>query len=262
MRRVVITGEPAEAWKKDAEALTKELRAAKTKAERDKIIEDHEGQWKKDAIRNWLLDQFHRKCWYTEAQESVSAYHVDHFRPKGRVTDGATVRDGYWWLAFDWHNYRICGQLINTKKKDHFPLEDGRPADENSDLRLENYQVLDPTEPDDVCLVSFEKNGEVVYSTDISDTDKTRVDKTIDVLGLNRLENLNRKRSEKWRECQNEILSYNSSKDLPSSYKKLTRAMAVTRLKAMVKYEAEFSSVVLACLHKEAPESLYRQIIT
>ena len=77
-------------------------------------------------IRNWLLEQFHNKCWYTEAQDAVSSFHVDHFRPKTRALDlEGNACEGYWWLAFEWTNYRISGQLINVKKKDLFPIVEG-----------------------------------------------------------------------------------------------------------------------------------------
>ena len=35
----------------------------------------------KPTLSRWSYD----KCWYTEAREAVSDYHVDHFRPKSRV---------------------------------------------------------------------------------------------------------------------------------------------------------------------------------
>ncbi|MTJ51968.1 hypothetical protein FJR38_04410 [Anabaena sp. UHCC 0253] len=105
-------------WLEEAEKITCQLKSAISEDERKKIIEKNEGHWRKDIFRNWLIDQFYRKCWYSEAKESVSSYHVDHFRPKGRAKelDGSS-RDGYWWLAFEWHNYRISGELLNVKKR-------------------------------------------------------------------------------------------------------------------------------------------------
>ena len=88
------------------------------------IIESNEELWRDDRIRNWLLSQFNNKCWYSEAQESVSSVHVDHYRPKGRFKQelGGETEEGYWWLAFDLSNYRICGQLLNVNKGDLFPI--------------------------------------------------------------------------------------------------------------------------------------------
>ncbi len=87
MRRVYIDDTPPKDWVEKAEKITKDLLSAKTKEKLREILDKHEGFWRDDGIRDWLLKQFHNKCWYTEAEESVSAYHVDHFRPKGRITN-------------------------------------------------------------------------------------------------------------------------------------------------------------------------------
>src|SRR5262245_47312628 len=48
-----------------------------------------------------------KKCWYCESKEIRSDKHVDHFRPKNRVTEnGCNGHPGYWWLAFEWRNFR------------------------------------------------------------------------------------------------------------------------------------------------------------
>ena len=123
MRKVVITGNPPQDWVEKANEITEKLKQAPDEEARKKIIEDNDGFWRDTRIRDWLLGQFYNKCWYTEALESVSAYHVDHFRPKGRITNvDKSKEDGYWWLTFNWKNYVIAGQLINTKKSDMFPI--------------------------------------------------------------------------------------------------------------------------------------------
>jgi len=123
MRKVIIRGTPPADWVAEAEAVTASLRAASEAAERKRIIKTHDSLWRDDRIRDWLFAQFYGKCWYSEARESVSSYHVDHFRPKGAIRD--EDGEGYWWLAFEWTNYRISGQLINTKKGDVFPIVGG-----------------------------------------------------------------------------------------------------------------------------------------
>lgn len=266
MRRVIITGTPPEDWLAEATRLTEKLRTATSDDERQTIIDDNEKHWRKDEFRNWLIEQFHRKCWYSEAKESVSSYHVDHFRPKGRVKglDGKT-REGYWWLTFRWDNYRISGQLLNVKKQDVFPLVAGHPAlafDEHS-LQLEEPILLDPCIEDDTSLISFNDAGEATCADDIDDVDKLRVEKTIEILGLNTCAGgrLVENRAEKWTECQQEIQSYKNASG-PQALKCFQRASAVTRLKNLIKYEAEFSSVALACITKTAPEPLYKQVIS
>jgi len=61
----------------------------------------------------------HGKCWYSEAPDAVSDWHVDDYRSKKRTLDeDKTEYDGYHWLAFDWKNYRIAGSFPNSPHKD------------------------------------------------------------------------------------------------------------------------------------------------
>lgn len=267
MRKVLIPegARPPEDWLRRAAELTAQLRAADTKEARDAIIEAHEQLWRDDRVRNWLLDLFHRKCWYTEAQEAVSSFHVDHFRPKGRAVNGDVVReDGYWWLAFDWSNYRICGQLINVKKKDQFPLAEPLVVDANhpEQIQLEAPLLIDPT-TDDARLISYEMDEDACIATAVPGADELeskRVNETIDVLGLNRLDRLNSKRAEVWKDCYETILEYKSAVGSPQCLRTLRQASAVKKLKKSIGYEKELSSVADACIRKMAPEPLKAKV--
>ena len=266
MRHIVIKSTPPAEWQEEAKRLTELLQNARSNDEREQILGHYAPHWRNNAFRDWLIEQFHRKCWYSEAKESVSAYHVDHFRPKGRVKDiNGNFREGYWWLAFRWENYRISGQLLNVKKQDVFPLVAGDPAkafDEDS-LQLEAPVLLDPCVEDDASLVSFNEGGEATCADGIDDVDKLRVEKTIEIIGLNSCAHgrLVENRADKWIECQLEILTYKNASG-PQAVKCVRRASAVARLKNLVKYESEFSSVALACIKKTAPEPLYKQVIS
>lgn len=261
MRKVIIPSDatPPEDWLEDAQAVTTALYAASTEDERKAIIKKNERLWKDDRVRKWLLELFHNKCWYTEAKESVSAIHVDHYRPKGRVTDlEKKQRDGYWWLAFDWTNYRICGQLINVKKKDSFPLASALLAtpDKTIPLEYEETVVIDPR-TDDAYLISFEMDEDGCIAVPISganDYEEQRVYMTIDVLGLNRLDRLNQNRADIWNECRESIADYDSAVSAPHPMKILQQAMAIIKLKKLIEYQREFSSVADACIRKTANE--------
>ena len=75
------------------------------------FIDANSGVW--GEIKNELLEMSHGKCWYSEAPDAVSDWHVDHFRPKKRALDeDKTEHEGYYWLAFDWKNYRIAGSQL------------------------------------------------------------------------------------------------------------------------------------------------------
>src|SRR3954447_3584099 len=72
------------------------------------------------------------RCWYCDMRQVRSDMPVDHFRPKGRVAEEKS-HPGYWWLAFDWKNFRYSCTFCNSRrvdvdsgseggKQDHFPL--------------------------------------------------------------------------------------------------------------------------------------------
>jgi hypothetical protein len=269
MRRVVITGTPPQDWVDEADAITQQLIAAPNEAARKAILNTHEGFWRDDRIRSWLLSQFANKCWYTEAEESVSSIHVDHFRPKGRVTNlDGTTEPGYWWLTFNWKNYVIAGQLINTKKKDYFPLVQGVRAAENCpepSLKLEAALLINPL-TDQTRLISFERDDDgciAVPAGGIDEAEEFRATHSIDILGLNRLDRLNQKRGKCWDECMMEIANYKGAKACGAqALTLLEREMAIVRLKAKIAYKAEFSSVAEACIRKKAPEPVVASVFS
>src|SRR5262245_43420933 len=54
------------------------------------------------AVCQALDDLFHGKCAYCESSyRAVDSRDVEHFRPKGGVTE-APEHPGYWWLAASW----------------------------------------------------------------------------------------------------------------------------------------------------------------
>lgn len=266
MRRVIICGTPPQDWIDDAKAVTDKLRAATSETERADIIKENESLWIDNRIRDWLLKQFNNKCWYTEASESVSPIHVDHYRPKGRVKDlDGKESAGYWWLAFDWSNYRISGHLINSKKSVSFPIVEGARAREFDvvTLKLEAPLLIDPLK-EEARLISYEKTDEDICealpSADISNAEKFRAEKTIELLGLNRLSKLNRKRAEFWDTCLMAIADYKGRSEDPQAIRLVNQASAIKELKKKVAYEVEFSSISEACIRKHAPMPLIASV--
>ncbi len=227
------------------------------------IIERKQALWRDDRVRNWLLAQFNNKCWYSEARDSVSSIHVDHFRPKGRVSDEKSkeVCEGYWWLAFDWTNYRIGGELLNVKKSDIFPFSDASRAthDDADSLRKECPVLLDPRDEDQARLISYDLQDEetcvAVLAADISPEEAERAQRTIEILGLNRLPRLNSKRADFWEQCKMAIADYVGATG-PSCFSMIEKTKARIALEKMVKYDSEFSSVSEACIRKNAPKPL------
>jgi hypothetical protein len=268
MRPVKISGTPPADWIAQADVVTASLRAAVTEDERKQIIKDNETLWRDPRIHQWLLDQFHNKCWYSEAADCVSPDHVDHFRPKGRVKQelGGTTAEGYWWLAFDWRNYRICGHLLNSKKGDLFPISEGercKPGNEVS-LRLEAPILIDPIS-DQARLISFDIDEDgcvAVLAAKSTAAEEARVEKTIEILGLNARDKLNKKRKTKWDDAMQHIADFVGAQATHGAQclAMIQQATAKSELRKLVAYEAEFSSVAEACVDKNAPEALRRLV--
>ncbi|MBU4152375.1 MAG: hypothetical protein KKD63_05810 [Proteobacteria bacterium] len=264
MRRVIINGIPPQDWVDEAEAVTQLLRDAEDEAARKVIIDANEGLWRDDRVRNWLLDQFGNKCWYSEAYESVSSIHVDHYRPKCRIKDLAgNTCEGYWWLAFKWSNYRISGQLLNVKKGDLFPIVEGARANSNDpvSLELEAPLLIDPL-TEQARLISYEKDEDAcvaVPASGINGDEAERAENTIAILGLNKRDRLNQKRATYWDKCLMTIEDYKSAAG-PQALRLVHQLSALKRLKEMVEYKSEFSSISEACIRKNAPEPLIANV--
>lgn len=140
--------------------VARELDAAADKAARDAIIDRKSSVYR--DFRDWLFQLGDQKCWFTEADDKASHMEVEHFRPKkiAKSLDGQE-RDGYWWIAFDWHNFRLCGNIPNRKKGGYFPLRAGctcATAQQRS-LGHEDPYLLDPTNPRDPTLLDFDQSG-------------------------------------------------------------------------------------------------------
>lgn len=183
-----------EDWRKEAEAALKTLCAAKTSDERKKILKRKSSS---DVWRDYyalLPENLKKKCWYCEAEEIRSDMPVDHFRPKNKVYE-ADDHDGYWWLAFDWENYRCACTYCNSYrisdetqggKQDKFPLfpDCVRAECPEDDVKQEHPALLDPFEPDDHKLLWFDADGKPEPSVRCSADDSQKVKNSISIFHL------------------------------------------------------------------------------
>ena len=195
---------PSEEWISKAQALTDRLKAAKNKMERDKIIDDNTNVWGDTEIKNWLETYSHGKCWFSEARGLCFHWHVEHFRPKKGARD--PDRDGYWWRAFDYLNYRLCGSVTNSKKGSYFPIKLGtnpaREPDDNCDD--EACLLIDPTRKSDVDLITFSNGGMAVPFRN-KGWDWERAEKSITRYKLNDHPPLRRAREQLWNACKQKV---------------------------------------------------------
>ncbi len=197
---------PSGEWIRRAEDAKQEVETAPPE-QRAEVIKRHADIWRqlKDDLARLSFD----KCWYCETKINRSDANVDHFRPKANVetcdfdSDGKlqirdTSHEGYWWLAFDWRNYRYSCQYCNMRRRDPetgntggkgalFPLldENSRVYDYRGNISQERVALLDPTDPRDPVLLWFDQTGETVPAPQISEEDKKRVHISVAVYHLN-----------------------------------------------------------------------------
>ncbi|MBE8233538.1 MAG: hypothetical protein HAW67_07345 [Endozoicomonadaceae bacterium] len=171
--------------------LNEKIDKAKVKARKSAI--SSKSIW--SNLSDILAESSKSKCWYCETNEVRSDNPIDHFRPKNRVAE-CCDHPGYWWLAFDWKNYRYSCTYCNSRrvkiqtaggKQDHFPLF--TPPEWNKskrDTNIERPMLLDPTDIDDCCLITFNKNGEVTpVSSNKDSLEYKKAEKSIELYHLN-----------------------------------------------------------------------------
>lgn len=145
------------------------------------------------GVRDALLDLFHGKCAYCESPVGGSTpLDVDHFRPRERAInlDGQVDPDHYWWLSYEWLNLYPSCPVCNRMKGSRFPVDGPRAVPQSGPeaLRQEGRQLLDPCQDDPADHLVFSEDGTVA-----SDSRMGRI--TIEVLGLNRLDLVEARRS-------------------------------------------------------------------
>jgi uncharacterized protein (TIGR02646 family) len=163
-----------EKWRERLCKAEEELRAASDNKARRAVFTRYSDLW--SEVKEHFRALSHDKCWYCESSTLRIRGDIDHYRPKARVA--GIAHPGYWWLAFDWHNWRFVCTYCNSQikdletgtvggKGDHFPLVEGearRISDESEyedyeDLAAEEPLLLDPAERKDPELLTFSRDG-------------------------------------------------------------------------------------------------------
>ena len=245
-----------QAWLDAASALTSALINAPDKSARDAIISaDKNGIW--GDIKPWLMSLSHNKCWFSEAIDVFSHKDVEHFRPKkeckrsiGQKKD--TYEDGYWWLTYDWANYRFFGNVGNRKKGSLFPLMPNSLIATLGGLSVNNEVpvFLDPTCDSDPELLDFNSFGQAVPHPDATEDEHYRVTKTVTHLKLD-FDKLEEARAKIWTACDAKIARCRDIVDGVRGLAEHVELKAIKKsLRAMVQPEAPFSMTAAARLRK------------
>lgn len=255
-----------DAWQAESDRLLKELAklnvAGKIK-ERNQLIDNRSEHWGK--LKPWLLTLSVGKCWFTEARDIASHLDVEHFRPKKAARNvKGPERDGYWWLAFDFMNFRIAGTVPNRKKGQWFPLRyDSRCS--SFARRCEGDEIphfLDPTNAHDVTLLSFDDEGKAVPAPGVSRWDFVRVRRTVERLKLTEHQALSEERRKVWQRVTNHIHNYKRAlAEARHSASARERAKNEAReIVELTKPSAELSAVAKWCIWLRNDPQLSRLI--
>ena len=170
MRYISLNGyTPSTGWLKRAQQSLDEISGLPLD-QRSEALKSKASVWQ--ALKDELKSKSHDKCWYCESKRHRTDDAVDHYRPKAQVTENPT-HEGYWWLAFDWHNYRFSCTYCNSRRSDantsggkqnHFPLinECKRACYPGDAICEEQPLLLDPLVRTDPGLLWFQEDGSAV----------------------------------------------------------------------------------------------------
>ncbi|HKV10831.1 MAG TPA: retron system putative HNH endonuclease [Thermoanaerobaculia bacterium] len=144
----------------------------------DHDVKDH--VYRHLSVKTALEELFHRKCAYCETPLGEVDWQVEHFRPKGAVTERPD-HPGYYWLAYEWSNlYPSCAPCNQSRKDlplwgdpetgeaagkaNQFPVEDetGRPMRHEDDIRREKPLLLDPCSDEPEKSFRYTPLGEIL----------------------------------------------------------------------------------------------------
>jgi hypothetical protein len=214
------------------------------------------------ALRPALWAVGHMKCWYSEASLQECEGHVEHYRPKKRLTGAG--HGGYWWRAFDWRNLRLAHPTVNRRKTDYltgklvgkgsyFPLRhEARRASNRAEEANEEPILLDPVVPSDTRLICFaEESGapRPRYSKEKNEWLNQRAEDSIEYYHLDE-GSWNAKRADRMAEVkklceQLETLAVQEPRD-ETAY-----SAKIDAIVAYLSPFAEFSSACLQIVHEK-----------
>lgn len=243
-----------DAWLAKSDRLVQELAALTASGQitdRNDLIDRNSAHWGK--LKPWLLTLSEGKCWFSETRDLYSHYDVEHFRPKkeAKAVKG-TKRDAYWWLAFDYTNFRVCGNVGNRKKGGWFPLRYDSQYSRFT-RRCEGDEIphfLDPANAHDVTLLAFDDEGKAVPAPGISRWDRVRVFRTVERLKLTEHNALTEERRKVWQKVTTQISIYKAAlNDARHSAAARERAkIAAREISVLTRSNAELSAVAKWCV--------------
>jgi len=151
-----------------------------TETDWDEFLRQHQVEARELRTGLWAVGSM--KCWFSEAILQQGEGHIEHYRPKGRVSGADHI--GYKWSTFDWQNLRLAHPTVNFRKTDfltkrkmgkgsYFPLRDpGRRANNAAEEINEEPVLLDPVVASDTFLICFDEPSGTPRARKKKDDDK------------------------------------------------------------------------------------------
>lgn len=220
---------------------------------RNKYIDSKSAHWGK--LKPWLLALSHGKCWFTEGRDICSHKDVEHYRPKKEsISLEGVEADGYWWLAFEYSNYRVAGNVPNRKKGGWFPLhKDSRCSTFAGRCEeSETPYLLDPIHKSDTKLLAFNEEGNAIPAPGCDPWETERVNVSIERLKLNEHDALPEERRKIWQKVTRAIELYLTAKTQyrpginPTPKERMEQQLRT--IHEMTREDAELSTVALWCV--------------
>ena len=231
---------------------------------RSVLINENSALWKE--LKLILSSATHKKCWYCESLETRSDCDVDHYRPKNKVFE-CTEHTGYWWLAFDWCNYRFSCIYCNRRRADvlreitggkgaHFPLfeEQRRAFTPDDDLDSEQPLLLDPIRASDPAALWFDEDGQPRLNPGVTSSQDSyisqQVEKSISFYHLDHTDLVERRRilCNEIRELVNDADKFFAKYDSGDTSAHSAFANAVKRLQRLTEKDQEYSATARCML--------------
>jgi len=242
---------PPDDWLQRADELTQQLLDAGSEEERNQIIDGNQNIW--GELKDHLRIISGNKCWYSESKNDSAHCHVDHFRPKKKALDeNGDNQGGYWWLAFNWLNYRYSAPVENIRKRDYFQVNANKANNPNDAIEDEDIRFLDPTDIEDPDKLAYTNEGLVTPKfTDEASRNYIQAEYTIRRMNLNKQE---MKESRKGKYYKTTLL-IRQTNDLITQQEKAFSAARKQNIKGKLKElldlassTSEYSSAVKFCL--------------
>lgn len=208
--------------------------------------DEKSGIW--SVIKPVYMRLQHNKCIFCERKFETEAYgkiehDLEHFRPKSSVLawpdtarhenlkfaypTGADAPAGYYWLAYDLHNYAAACKVCNTTfKSNYFPVAGVRatPTAALTDEQPFLCYPLGVLDVDPQTLVTFTATTAIPAAP--NGYDRRRGEVIIEFFGLNKRDELHRGRAEIISAVGGGLLTVANDQALVAQEQLLTKAMS------------------------------------